>query len=110
MFNPFQVPFLNTLLLLRSGVSVTFIHYSMLNKHYFDRLIGFNITIFLAILFSIFQIFEYNIRFFSINDSVFGSVFFIMTGFHGFHVLVGTFFLIVCFLRLLKVIFLVTII
>jgi cytochrome c oxidase subunit 3 len=66
---------------------------------YFDLKIGLFFTIFLAILFTIFQIYEYRFANFSLMDGIYGSTFFIATGFHGFHVLIGTIFIIIAFLR-----------
>jgi heme/copper-type cytochrome/quinol oxidase subunit 3 len=56
-------------------------------------------TVFYGILFTFIQYYEYTVCLFSINDSVFGSLFFMLTGFHGLHVMVGTIFLIVCLFR-----------
>jgi heme/copper-type cytochrome/quinol oxidase subunit 3 len=61
--------------------------------------IAFKATLFWAVYFTVLQLFEYIYAPFSISDSVYGSSFFMMTGFHGFHVLIGTIFISVCFMR-----------
>nr|YP_009108129.1 cytochrome c oxidase subunit III [Araneus ventricosus]AIU45751.1 cytochrome c oxidase subunit III [Araneus ventricosus] len=101
-FSPFQIPLLNTVILLASGVSVTWAHQSILNENW--KLAGQSLmmTWMLGIYFLGLQGFEYYMAEFSISDSVFGSVFFMATGFHGFHVIVGSLFLIVMWLRLIK--------
>lgn len=93
-FNPINIPLLNTLLLLSSGVSVTWCHHAILKDKLSskERLI---ITVFLGLTFSRLQAFEYIEAPFSIADSVYGTTFFVSTGFHGTHVLIGTLFLIV---------------
>lgn len=101
-FNAFKIPLLNTLILLTSGVSVTWAHHSLLKGKIKQTNIRLIITIILGIYFSILQLYEYKQAIFSISDSVYGSSFFIATGFHGIHVLVGTTFLIVCLIRTLK--------
>nr|ATN41169.1 cytochrome c oxidase subunit 3 [Diptera sp. 69 LC-2017] len=98
-FNPFQIPLLNTVILLSSGLSVTWAHHSLMENNFSETSISLLLTIILGIYFSILQAFEYMEASFSISDSVFGSTFFMATGFHGLHVLIGTSFLIVCFFR-----------
>lgn len=99
-FNPFQIPLLNTLILLTSGISVTWSHHRLIERNHSQSVIRLIITIFIGIYFSILQAYEYIEARFSIADSVYGSTFFIATGFHGIHVLIGTTFLAVCFFRL----------
>lgn len=98
-FNPFQVPLLNTAVLLASGVTVTWAHHSLIEANKKEALLALSITVSLGIYFTALQIFEYIEASFCIADSVYGSTFFIATGFHGFHVLIGTSFLLVCLLR-----------
>lgn len=98
-FNPISIPLINTIILLRSGVTLTGAHHFLITgkKNRCDRLLLITIT--LGIYFSILQYIEYQEASFSIADSIYGSTFFIATGFHGIHVLIGTIFLLVCFLR-----------
>ena len=100
--NPWGLPFLNTALLLASGVSVTWAHHAIRAGNYKDTFEGLLFTILLGLKFIFVQIKEYLKCPFTIADSVFGSCFFLLTGFHGFHVFVGVLFIIVCFLRHLK--------
>ena len=99
-FNAFQVPFLNTLVLLRSGVSVTWSHHSLISGNLTLATQALTITILLGIYFTLLQAIEYLEASFSIADRAFGATFFVATGFHGIHVLVGTSFLLVCLARI----------
>lgn len=97
---PFTVPWLNTVILLSSAVTVTVRHYALLNMC-FHRIVQYLfLTIVLAILFTSLQVLEYGLAKFTIYSGVFGSVFFLSTGFHGIHVIVGTLYLIVSLYRL----------
>lgn len=100
--NPFQVPLLNTVILLTSGVRITLCHQAILNENWVMAKSSLIITWLLGLYFLILQLFEYMETSFRIRDSVFGSVFFMATGFHGFHVIVGTLFLIVIWSRLMR--------
>nr|QNV12179.1 cytochrome c oxidase subunit III [Ammophila sabulosa] len=100
LINPYKIPLLNTLLLISSGFTITWSHYSMMINKKSESLISLLITIMLGIIFSSFQMYEYYMCPFTISDSVFGSIFFIATGFHGIHVLIGTTFLMVCLIRM----------
>lgn len=98
--NPFRIPFLNTLVLVRSGLTITWRHHSLINnKNSQSRLF---ITIFLGFYFTFLQFTEYKETIFSIADSIYGSIFFVGTGFHGIHVLIGSIFLTICSIRLLN--------
>nr|YP_010535381.1 cytochrome c oxidase subunit III [Amblyomma maculatum]UYB77942.1 cytochrome c oxidase subunit III [Amblyomma maculatum] len=99
-FNPYEIPLLNSTILISSGISVTWAHHAIMNGKLKSSLLSLKMTIFLGILFTIFQMFEYYEAQFSITDSIFGSTFFLTTGFHGIHVIIGTIFLIISFLRI----------
>ena len=101
-FNPWEVPLLNTLILLLSGCSVTWAHHSIVAGYRKEAIISLALTVILAFFFTGFQALEYIESPFHISDSVYGSTFFLATGFHGLHVQVGTIFLFVCLLRLIK--------
>nr|WMD28016.1 cytochrome c oxidase subunit III [Elaphrothrips spiniceps] len=101
-FNPVEIPLLNTMILLLSGLTVTWSHYSILMEKKKELFFSLFFTCILGIYFTFIQAFEYMESFFSISDSVFGTTFFIMTGFHGIHVMIGTLFLLVNFFRSLK--------
>lgn len=96
-FNPLGVPLLNTLVLLSSGLSVTWSHHYLISNKGCE--VSLITTLLLGFYFTFLQGFEYYSSSFTIIDRIYGSVFFIATGFHGFHVLVGRLFLLVCFLR-----------
>lgn len=102
VLNAWEIPLINTLLLLLSGVQATIAHHTIkqqnfifFKKAYFCLFFAF----FLGFLFSCFQLAEYIVASFDISDSVYGSIFYLATGFHGFHVLIGSIFLISMFFR-----------
>jgi cytochrome c oxidase subunit 3 len=97
--NPWGLPLANTLFLLTSGLSVTYAHRAVLNNDFRTGRDGLKITLRASYCFLLIQFFEYLISPFTIADSVYGSVFFLLTGFHGLHVLVGTVYLRVCLHR-----------
>nr|YP_009995303.1 cytochrome c oxidase subunit III [Ochthebius minoicus]QNP09706.1 cytochrome c oxidase subunit 3 [Ochthebius minoicus] len=98
-FNPIQIPLLNTLILLTSGLTVTWAHHSLMENNYYQTKHSLLITVILGIYFSILQAYEYAEASFSISDAVYGASFFIATGFHGIHVIIGTTFLMICYFR-----------
>jgi cytochrome c oxidase subunit 3 len=100
VFDPWGVPFLNSLILLSSGSTVTVCHNAIIEGDRPVAIISLIITILLAIAFTAFQVLEYMHSSFTISDSVYGCCFFMATGFHGFHVFVGTCFLTVCLYRI----------
>jgi cytochrome c oxidase subunit 3 len=99
LFNPFHLPLFNTLLLLTSGTTVTWAHHALLHGDRKGLKWGLVLTILLGALFTCVQAIEYSSAGFSFSGNVYGATFFMATGFHGFHVLVGTIFLIVCLIR-----------
>nr|AML25911.1 cytochrome c oxidase subunit III [Staphylinidae sp. BMNH 1274216] len=98
-FNPIQIPLLNTLILLTSGLTVTWAHHSLMENNFNQTTQGLTLTILLGIYFSILQGYEYMEASFTISDAIYGSSFFMATGFHGIHVIIGTTFLLICLLR-----------
>ena len=98
-FNPFQIPLLNTIILLTSGITVTWAHHSLIERNHSQATQGLFFTVLLGIYFTILQAYEYIEAPFTIADSVYGSTFFMATGFHGIHVLIGTTFLLICLIR-----------
>nr|UYK52136.1 cytochrome c oxidase subunit III [Asicimbex sp. CSCS-Hym-MC0132] len=99
-FNPMHVPLLNTIILITSGFTITWSHQSIMNNNKKEALKSLLYTVILGILFTLLQKFEYNEAPFTIADSIYGSTFFLTTGFHGLHVLIGTIFLFINFIRL----------
>jgi cytochrome c oxidase subunit 3 len=94
-----SVPLTNTVFLLTSGATVTWAHHAVVVRAKKHSLIALILTLILALMFTSLQIFEYYDAPFTISDSVFGSCFYLTTGFHGFHVFVGTISLFVSFIR-----------
>nr|YP_009545849.1 cytochrome c oxidase subunit III [Ophioceres incipiens]AYO99641.1 cytochrome c oxidase subunit 3 [Ophioceres incipiens] len=100
--HPWGVPLLNTAILLSSGVSLTWAHHSLRQSEGEGSSTSLAITILLGLWFTSLQGYEYWEASFSIADSVYGSVFFVATGFHGLHVIIGTTFLSICLIRLTR--------
>ncbi len=101
-FNPWDLPFLNTLILLTSGVTVTWAHHALLEGNRRDVIRGLALTVLLGLIFTSVQAYEYSHAAFGFADGIYSSTFYMATGFHGFHVIVGTIFLIVCLVRAMK--------
>ena len=99
VISPWEVPFLNTMLLLTSGASVTWAHHALVVGNKDQALKALIVTVVLAVIFTGFQAYEYIEAPFSIADGIYGSTFFLSTGFHGFHVIIGTIFLAICAVR-----------
>nr|AEP27558.1 cytochrome c oxidase subunit III [Hylobius abietis] len=99
-FNPLEIPLLNTLILLTSGLTITWAHHSIMEDNYIQSLQGLMLTVILGFYFTLLQAFEYMEAPFTIADSVYGSTFFMTTGLHGIHVIIGSTFLLVCLIRL----------
>lgn len=98
-FNPFQIPLLNTIILISSGISITWAHHALILKNHSKTIQGLIFTIILGIYFTILQAIEYWEAPFTIADSIYGTSFFIATGFHGLHVVIGTTFIFIVFIR-----------
>ncbi len=97
--NPFSVPFMLTMILLLSGTTVTWAHHCLLERDRKGLIAGLGLTVILGICFTAGQLYEYTHSPFPFHGGVYPSVFFLATGFHGFHVIVGTCFLAVCYFR-----------
>nr|ATA58323.1 cytochrome c oxidase subunit III [Bolivaritettix sikkinensis] len=98
-FNPLNIPLLNTIILLSSGITVTWSHHSLMESNHSQAKQSLMMTVILGIYFTIMQAYEYMESQFSISDSAYGSTFFVATGFHGIHVMIGTTFLLICSIR-----------
>jgi len=102
LVDPFRIPLLNTIILLRSGVTVTYAHHMILKGSYRRARDGLILTSLLGALFLLLQLVEYRLRYYSVCSTTYGTVFFLLTGFHGTHVIIGNLFLIVCLFRFVK--------
>jgi cytochrome c oxidase subunit 3 len=98
-FNPWEIPFLNTLILLTSGTTVTWAHHALLEGDRKGLIQGLTVTVLLGICFTSLQAYEYSHAAFGFTQGIYPSTFFMATGFHGAHVLIGTTFLAVCLFR-----------
>jgi cytochrome c oxidase subunit 3 len=99
VLDPFHLPLYNTIILLLSGTTVTWAHHALLHNDRKGLVTGLVLTVALGLLFSMVQAYEYIHAPFTFKDSIYGATFFMATGFHGFHVIIGTIFLAVCLLR-----------
>ncbi len=100
--DPLHLPLYNTVILLLSGTTVTWAHHALIHNDRKGLVWGLALTVALGILFSAVQVYEYVIAPFDFKNSIYGATFFMATGFHGFHVFVGTIFLIVCLIRAMR--------
>ncbi len=99
-FDPWHLPLINTLILLCSGCAATWAHHALVHENNRkDMKSGLILAVALGALFTVFQIYEYGHAAFGFSGNIYGATFFMATGFHGFHVLVGTIFLLVCLFR-----------
>jgi cytochrome c oxidase subunit 3 len=98
-FDPWHLPLFNTLVLLLSGTTVTWAHHALIEDDRAGLKQGLALTVALGILFTICQAIEYSGAPFGFSGNIYGATFFMATGFHGFHVIVGTIFLAVCLIR-----------
>ncbi|MBB4304222.1 cytochrome c oxidase subunit 3 [Rhodobium orientis] len=101
-FDPWHLPLFNTIILLLSGTTVTWAHHALLHNDRKGLKLGLLTTVLLGLLFSCVQAYEYAHAAFDFSGNIYGATFFMATGFHGFHVIVGTIFLTVCLIRALK--------
>nr|ASM41867.1 cytochrome c oxidase subunit III [Scaphoideus nigrivalveus] len=101
-FNPMSIPMLNTMILLSSGISITWAHNALIMNNFSQTSHSMIITILLGIYFTILQAVEYYEAPFTMADSVYGSTFFMATGFHGLHVIIGTMFIMISTMRIFK--------
>jgi cytochrome c oxidase subunit 3 len=100
--DPWDIPFLNTVILLLSGTTVTWAHYCIHHGKRKEAIRALAVTIALGVSFTLLQALEYGHATFSITEGVYPSNFYMATGFHGAHVIIGTLFLTVCLVRLIK--------
>ncbi len=99
VLDPYHLPLFNTVILLLSGTTVTWAHHALIHNQRGMLKIMLLITVLLGTLFTMVQAYEYVHAPFTFSGSIYGATFFMATGFHGFHVLIGTIFLTVCLLR-----------
>ena len=102
VLNAFELPLLNTLILLCSGTTITWAHHAIIHGDRQSFKTGLLLTILLGLVFSMVQAYEYMHAPFAFGGTTYSSAFYMATGFHGFHVIIGTIFLIVCYLRAQK--------
>nr|QCX42045.1 cytochrome c oxidase subunit 3 [Margaritifera margaritifera] len=100
--NALKVPLLGTAVLLLTGVTVTWAHHAVLARKREEALLGLGFTVLWGFYFMVLQLLEYFRSTFTIADGIYGSLFYVMTGFHGIHVLIGVVFLSVCAWRCLN--------
>ncbi len=101
-FDPWGLPLVNTLILLLSGCTVTWAHHALLQNDRRGLIVGLTLTVILGAIFSVLQAVEYSHAGFTYAGHSYGSTFFMATGFHGAHVIIGTIFLAVCLVRAMK--------
>ncbi len=102
-FDAWHLPLINTLILLCSGAAATWAHHAIAHENNRKDLVnGLILAILLGIVFTFFQAYEYSHATFAFSGNIYGGTFFMATGFHGFHVIIGTIFLAVCLIRALK--------
>jgi cytochrome c oxidase subunit III len=101
-FDPWGIPLVNTLILLLSGCTVTWAHHALLKNDRRGLVLGLAVTVILGMIFTGFQAYEYHHAAFSFGGHSYGAAFFMATGFHGAHVIIGTIFLFVCLVRAIR--------
>ena len=103
VFDPWHLPLINTLILLCSGAAATWAHHAIAHDEDRKSMVqGLVIAVGLGVLFIVFQAYEYQHAAFGFSGNIYGANFFMATGFHGFHVIVGTIFLAICMLRAMR--------
>ena len=102
VFNPWKLPLVNTLILLTSGTTVTWAHHALTKGDRKGLIWGLTLSVLLGMVFTVLQVYEYGHAAFNFSGHIYGATFFMATGFHGFHVVIGTIFLFVILLRALK--------
>jgi cytochrome c oxidase subunit III len=100
-FDPWHLPLVNTMILLLSGTTVTWAHHALQHNDRTGAKIGLLLTVLLGMSFTMFQVIEYSEAGFTFAGNLYGATFFMATGFHGAHVIIGTIFLAVCLFRLM---------
>ena len=100
--DPWDIPLMNTLILLLSGTTVTWASYAIEHNDQKSSVTAIGLTVLLGISFSLFQVYEYHHAAFGLGDGVYAANFYLATGFHGLHVVIGTIFLAVCYFRAKK--------
>ncbi len=101
-FDPWGLPLVNTLILLLSGTTVTWAHHALLEGKRKALINALAVTVLLGLLFTALQVYEYSHAAFKYSGHIYGATFFMATGFHGAHVVIGTIFLAVCLFRAMK--------
>jgi cytochrome c oxidase subunit 3 len=102
-FDPWHLPLINTLILLCSGAAATWAHHAIAHENNRkDMINGLALAVFLGVMFTALQALEYAEAGFGFAGNIYGASFFMATGFHGFHVIIGTIFLLVCMIRAMK--------
>ena len=102
VFDPFHLPLVNTIILLTSGTTVTWAHHALRENNRKGLVWGLILTVLLGITFTAIQAYEYSHAHFGFEDGIYSSTFYMATGFHGAHVIIGTIFLTVCLFRAFK--------
>lgn len=100
LMDAFDLPYLNTLILLLSSATLTWAHHGVMHQRREEASRALLVTVALGVLFVCLQALEYSHAAFAMKDGIYPSLFFMLTGFHGLHVIVGTIFLAVCWVRL----------
>ncbi len=101
-FDPWGLPLVNTLILLLSGTTVTYAHHALIENNRRGLIWGLALTVVLGFIFTLCQAYEYTHAAFNMTGHIYGAAFYMATGFHGAHVIIGTIFLLICLIRALN--------